>query len=265
MSSFRIDRQYVSFEAAEIHPANLKLRKSNESVTQVAVSTVFNTEEIEKQRVELLKQTQKEANEKAQLIINRARAESEEAVRKARLLAEEILLEAEENAKDIKERAEKRGFAQGMKTAEDSVELRKKEDAKVLHEMMDKLRADYSRIVESINDDVASLAMEIVKKIIGIKLDSSDEIFLGLIGDALGRLKQAGFVTIHVSSEDYARYFGNELPEKYLNSGSAKITVVEEEDYAKGDLVLESDGEALDFSIGKQIEIIEKAFTGEGN
>ena len=265
MSSFRIDRQYVSFEAAEIHPANLKGYKGDDIVTQVTVSTAFNSEEVEKQRADLIKQTQKDANEKAQLLINRGRAEAEEAIRKARILAEEILLEAEGNAKDIKARAEEKGFAQGMRAARDSVELEKSEADKALHEMMDKLRGDYSNLVEGISNDVVSLAMEVVKKVIGIKIDSSDEVFVGLINDALGRLKQAGFVTIRVSSEDYARYFGSEFSEKQLNTGSSKITVIEEEDYAKGDLVLESDGEVLDFSIDKQIEIIEKAFTGEQN
>ncbi len=265
MSSFRIDRQYVSFEAAEIHPANLKGYKTDGIVTEVAVSTAINADEIEKQRIELIKQTQRDASEKSQLIINRARAEAEEVIRKARLLAEEIIVEAEENAKDIKARAEKKGFAQGIKTAEDSINLQKSENAKALQEIADKLRGDYSNLVDSINDDVVSLAMEIVRKIIGIKLDSSDEVFVGLINDALSRLKQAGFVSIHVSSEDYARYFGGELPEKNLNTGTAKIAVIEEDDFSKGDLVLESDGEVLDFSINKQIDIIEKAFTGEGN
>ncbi len=265
MSSFRIDRQYVSFEAAEIHPANIKSRTDGENVTEVSVSAAICAEEIEKQRIELIKQTKKDAYEKAQMLINRARAEAEEIIRKARLLAEEIISDAEENAREIKETAEKEGFAHGIKKAEESAELRKSEEAKALRQMMDKLREDYSNLVDGINKDVVSLSMEIVRKIIGVKLDSSDEVFIGFVNDALGRLKQAGFITIHVSSEDYARYFGGELPEKRLNTGDAKIAVIEEEDYSKGDLILESDGEILDFSIGKQIEKIEKAFAGEQN
>ena len=265
MSSFRIDRQYVSFEAAEIHPIGFSGYKLRESSADVQSPTPFNVEETEKQRQEIIRKAQKEAYEKSQLMLDRARAEAEEVVKKARLLAEEIIAEAEANGKEIKERAEKKGYSQGLKTAEDSANLIKSEEEIELQRMMDKLRGDYSKLVESLHGDVVSLSLEIVKKIIGIKLDSTDEIFIDLVKDAIGRLKQTGFITIHVGSDDYARYFGDELPEKYLNTGSAKIAVIEDEDFLPGDLVVESEGEVLDFSIRKQIEKIEKAFMGESS
>ena len=261
MSSFRIDRQYVSFEAAEIHPDSLHTFKSEPVQEQLSPS--LDAEELQRQRTELMKKARQEASESAQHILDRARAEAEEIIKKARNLAEDITDEAERSAREIKERAHRDGESEGRAEALESVRQQKADDAVRLKEMESKLQSDYDGLVDGINEDVVSLAMEIARKVIGVKLESSDEVFISIVNEALDRLKQAGFVTIHISSEDYARYFGSEPPENLINTSSEKVAVVEEEKYSKGDLVLESDGEVLDFSINKQLDKIEKAFAGE--
>ena len=109
-------------------------------------------------------------------------------------------------------------------------------------------------------DEIVALVMEIVRKIINVKLSQSDEVFLGLVQDALEHLKQTGSISIRVSPEDYARYFGRERGIPDLDAGEAKIAIVEEPDFSPGDLIVESEGEIIDLSIDRQVTQIENAF-----
>lgn len=181
------------------------------------------------------------ASEEAREIVENAKKQSEELVRQAKLEAERLRREAAEQL-EAASREQKCLQEQEIRNLEES------------------LRANYDALVVGIQSEVVALVMEIVRKIINIKLSQSDEVFLGLVQDAMERLKQAGSISIRVCPEDYARYFGHERGIPDLDAGEARIAIVEEPDFSPGDLIVESEGEMLDLSIERQITLIEDAF-----
>jgi flagellar biosynthesis/type III secretory pathway protein FliH len=250
MSSFRIDRQYVAFETAETQPvcaANAVKKTSpvKDDDMSADLSRLYN---------EIYEKLQREHAEQAELMLSRAAAEAEEITRKAREQAEEILRQAKREAEALKEE-----LIAEMTAAEAERKIRAEN---ALSELEAQLRSDYEELVDGMRGKVVALVMEIVRKVIGIRMEESDEVFTNMVKDALDRLKQTGSVLIRVGPEDYARYLGAAGGSvlEVLDTGETKITAVEEPNFSKGDLVVESEGEIVNLSINRQLELIENAF-----
>jgi len=267
MSSFRIDRQYVSFVTAETRPvyATGQLPQTSAYFSSTdAVGADEHTQVTQQHYAEIFETIQKEADEKATLILANAVSEADAIVSKAKNEAGEIVDKAKMIAESVLEDARQMGYSEGQKNAEAHADAKKSKDAIELQQLVDKLHKDYADLVDGMRAGIISLVIDIVKKVINFRLNDSEEIFLSIINNAIEQLKQTGEVIIHVGSEDYARYFGKAPAEKNIHAGKAKVIVIEEQGYLPGDLVVESEGEVMDFSVGRQIERIESAFIKEG-
>lgn len=263
MSSFRIDRQYVSFVTAETKTAfrtqNVEALRSGPGAGGAGCP-----EETDRQCARLLAQARKEAEETAARILEQAGAKADATAEEAKRRADEITRAAQSEAAAVREEARRAGYAEGRKRAQAEAETLKASEAKALSELGGGLRASYARLLDGMREDVVCLVIDIVKKVINIRLEDSDKIFLGLVEGALEQLKESSTAVIHVGSADYARYFGAEPAEKSLGGGKTKLVVTEEEDYAPGDLVVETEGELLDLGIDGQLNRIAQAFLEEG-
>lgn len=267
MSSFRIDRQYVSFVTAETQPVYAVHHTENKPYSSVGMESDCESEMDydEHIRKELFEKAESEAKEEAQQIIDLARSEADLVIESAKVTSEKIIKKAKSDAEILLEEAKKAGFMEGQKIAFHEAEMRKQEEREDYQKLVDQLKSEYSNLVDKMQVDIISLVMQIVKKIIHIKLEQSDEIFIGLVTDAMERLKQTGTIVIRVNSDDYNRYFTGKLTDIGINTGDTKIIVVEEQSYSRGDLVVESEGEMLDSSVSRQIELVEDALRNEGN
>lgn len=251
MSSFRIDRQYVSFETAETQPVYAQAKPQQEKSSLDEELEKYGGD-ISKLYNEIYERLQGEHADQAEHMLSKAALEAQDIVTKARREAEQIVEQAKvDTAKALEER---------MLALESEFGARKQQEAAALCSLESELRSTYTKLLEDMHADVIGLVMEIVKKIIGIKLSQSDDVFMGMIRDALDRLKQTGAVVIRISPEDYLRYFGSSRDETELENGDFKVAIVEDPSFIQGDLVVESEGEMIDLSIDRQIDLIEKAF-----
>ncbi len=251
MSSFRIDRQYVAFETAETQPV-YATNKNQEAKSALTDDTTPSAADISKIYNEIYERLQNEHAEQAEYMLSKAADEAHEIIAKAKKDAEEMMLRARLDTEKMRDEL--------IFEMEAASSLRKSQAETILVELETTMRNDYSKLVEGMRSDVIALVMEIVRKIIGIKLAQSDEIFVGMIQDALERLKQTGSIIIRVCPEDYARYFSDERGEIEFDSGDFKISAVEDPNFSQGDLIIESEGEMIDLGIHRQIDLIEKAF-----
>lgn len=262
MSSFRIDRQYVSFVSAEAGSVSLPDEINTAGAAAAAAEKA--ADPLLRQSAELLAAARRRAEEQAEQILLQARTEADARLQSAEKTAQTLTEEARGSAASIREAARQEGHAEGRRLAKEEADARKRAEAAEFQRLEETLRVQYTSLVDEMQADVIALIINIVKKIINIKL-KQEKIFLGLVDSALDQLKQAGSITIHVGSEEYARYFGEEAAERYDLAGRPEITVAEEETFAPGDLVVESEGEMLDYSVGRQIDRIEQAFQAEGS
>jgi flagellar assembly protein FliH len=257
MSSFRIDRQYVAFETAETQPVHATVKAQKEKLGPDDMSAYSG--DVSKLYDEIYERLLSEHAEQAECMLSKASSEAQDIIEKAKKHAEEIIQQARCDTEKMR--------SELLTQMQEASTERKSQAETELIELETKLRNDYTKQVDELRGNVIGLVMEIVKKIIGIKLSQTDEIFVGMISDAIEQLKQTGSVVIRLSPEDYARYFGtargesgDSLLRETLDAGETKIAVIEEPDFKTGDLIVESEGEMIDLSIDRQLGLIEKAF-----
>lgn len=257
MSTFRIDKQYVTIEKAEQKTVHVGVRSTPINGKSGSNNTPRPYYEAEK----LIENITKKAEEKASSIIDEAEKKAGLIISQAEEQAEAIKMEAEKISVEIKKRAQEEGYAAGISKAEADIANKLDEDKREFKRLTDKLLQNYSRTIDEARGDIISLVIDITKKILGIKLHESDKIFMDLVNNAIDELKNSSYIKIHVSPADYERYFGKEQAgEKIKKVTSATISIDEEENFHEGDLVVESEGEVLDLSVFKQLDKIECAF-----
>ena len=264
MSSFRIDRQYVSFVSAETESVYDGQAGNTDLQNAAAAARAEEREAAIRQSAEILAQARREAEIQAELILKQAQTEADTVIRQARQTADSLIQEADGKVAAIREDARQEGQAAGRQQAEEEATEKKRGEAREFQRLEENLQKKYADLLNEMQESILSLIMDIVKKVINVRL-KKEKILLNFVEDALEQLKQAGFVTIHISQADYARYFGEDAAEKYQLPGNTDITVVAEEGYEEGDLLAESEGEVLDYRIGGQLDRIEKAFRQEGD
>lgn len=251
MSSFRIERQYVTLVA----PDARLLYGVEEERDPFALA-----QELERCRAEARQEALRIAGQEAERLLEEAQTQAQAILDKAREDSLQTALAAERAAEARKQEALQEGLRLARQEAEAEADARRGREAAELARMTDKLRADYALLVDALEGDALCLILDVVKKIIGVKLEETDEVFLGLVSTALEQLKQTGAVLIRVGPEDYHRYFGDRQSPGAAHFGKAEALVVEEEEFRHGDLVVESEGEVLDFSIDKQLRRLQDAF-----
>ena len=200
MSSFKIERHRVRFippdkplaetqdqKAQPSRPSEAEVRRLYEEIFQrLTREHAEQAELILEEAAEKARVTLKEAEEKAQALLADAKAQ-----------AECITREAETK---MREEEERRLAAYEKQCQEET--RRREEEFRTLETA---LQSRYLALVDEIEEGTVSL-VEIVRKVIGLKLTESDAVFLGLVREAIERLRQQGTATIRVSRDTPATF-----------------------------------------------------------
>jgi len=254
MSSFKIERQRVRLVQPEttIPTRDEKPVRPDEEEINRIYAEIF--ERLTREHQEQAERLLEEAGEKARRIIDEAREQ-----------AGEILAQAEEEARKFRREAEEEIFAKEEERRaafERQCQEEARRNQEALRLLVEELQNRYKALVDEVREGAAALVMEIVRKVIQVKLSESDEVFMSLIRDAIERLRSQGAATIRVSPEDYARYFGQKPGwQDRLETGDLKLSAVPDSSFTPGDLVVDTEFECVDMSVSRQLREIEKALS----
>jgi flagellar assembly protein FliH len=257
MSSFKIERHRVRFippDKLEAETQDQKAQPSRPSEAEVRRLYEEIFQRLTREHAEQAELILEEAAEKARVTLKEAEEKAQALLADAKAQAECITREAETK---MREEEERRLAAYEKQCQEET--RRREEEFRTLETA---LQSRYLALVDEIEEGTVSLVMEIVRKVIGLKLTESDAVFLGLVREAIERLRQQGTATIRVSPEDYARYFGHQPGwQSQFETGEMKVTAAADSDFSPGDLVVDTEFECIDLSIDRQLQEIEEALS----
>jgi flagellar assembly protein FliH len=184
----------------------------------------------------------KEAEEKAQDIIQRARDEANELKKKS----------YDEGYLQGKDLGYKDGYEKGQKETdhhiEEALEIKKKliEEKKLLYEKTEK---------EAIN-----LIMDIVDKVLNKEMDENDDYMLGLVKSAIDKCAYTEEIVIRVSEDDYDKVKTLENKIICLIPNVENIRIKKDSSLQRGSCILETSSGSIDSSVKTQFKEIEKLF-----
>ena len=245
MSLFRVERQYVAFESCpkDLPPGD----------EQPAHSGM----EQEKRRGEA-EAAEKQARAEqalahAEQLLTAAQAECAQLLEQARREAAQVTGEAQHQAETLREEEKKRGYAEGRRAAETDTAEWKRQEQERFGILTRQLKDTYDGKVDALQEDIVELVMEVAEKIIGVKLEQSDEAFLQVIGEAMSRFHQSEEITVHLCGEDFRHYSSLGSIERMEQARGRKITLNMNPALKRSDCVLESEGKLVDCGVPGQL------------
>ena len=226
-----------------------------------------NKDDISKEELEELKQEHEEmivsAKEEAQEILKTAKKEAQE-------IKDNSLENAKEAAEDLKEQAREKGYEEGQsegykKGHEEGTDKgyeEGKQESESLIEEANEIKRDYlnekERVLNSIEEDVIKLVVDITKKILNQKIEEDDEAIIDLVFKGLATLNSKEDIRIRVSKEDFDKV--EESKERILSKVSLieNLKVDVDSTLKKGDCIIESAKGNVDVSIDTQMKNVEE-------
>lgn len=163
----------------------------------------------------------------------------------------------ERDLNEIEREAFEKGFAagerSGMEMAERRIEVALKRFSKSLQEVA-RLR---NQIVADTEKDLVQLALEIARKLVHREIQIDEEIIVTLVRVALEKLGVNSEITVWVSSQDQ-EVLQNHLGELAPQGDDWKVVFKVNQEFKRGDCVVESQYGSADARISVQFQEIEK-------
>jgi len=251
---FRIDRKFVNLAGAKI----LKLDADGEPEAGAEGDFPDAAASAEALANEYLNAAELEAKAKTDEMLENARAE-----------AKKIALEAREDAEKMRERAEAEGYEKGLKKGQEEgkhsfdEELAEKmsQDDQMLKQVLDEIYEERERTYNELEDEVAGLALEIVRKILNPPEEELGDIFTPLIKNALRQMSTDGKIIIRVGAKEYERFFSSGAATIELDSGiTVTASVLRDVTLREGDCIIDTEDVTVNAGIDSQLQYVRLAF-----
>jgi flagellar biosynthesis/type III secretory pathway protein FliH len=189
----------------------------------------------------------------------------------ARDEAAALLVATREQAEEDRSQARHEGYAEGsevgkregLREYDEKYARKAKEDDESLKRVIAEIYKQWERVYDGFDDNVALLAIEIVRKIFNPSGENGEELFEPMIRNALKQMNLHGKTVIRVGAADYDRFFPSGGATFDLDNGvTVKATALKDPTLAEGDVVIDTDNETVNAGFETQLRYIQIAFDG---
>lgn len=256
---FRIDRESISYVSISVESAC----SSGGEDEQSSVRSTIVFEETKRKALELAKKEAAEiirtASEEAGEITKTASQEAAEMLRKSEESSKALVENALTEAERLRREAEEKGYKDGADKALAEAEIRRAEEAAELELLIEKINSERDEILDGLEDEIILLVMEIARKVVNTKI-KREAYFVSMVQGAIAQLKSNSNVTLHMSADEYQRFFKAGKASFNVNEKLIEASVIAEPAYSRGDYSIETEGEVINFGVDFQLGCIEAAF-----
>ncbi|KHO62551.1 flagellar biosynthesis protein [Thermoanaerobacter sp. YS13] len=208
----------------------------------------------------------KESEILAKQIIERARQVQQEILRKTKEDVEKILIEVEKKAKKIEEEYKEKGYQAGYTVGYQEGYKKGEEDAKAIIEeakaIKEEIIREKQRMYKEVENDIVSVILLAVEKIVGKYLEEDKDIILNLIKKGMENYNAFDKVTVRVSEEDYEHCIKNK--DKILKDIEFldDVNILKDLSLKKGDCVIETNSGVINSGVSTQLKALKNLFVG---
>jgi flagellar assembly protein FliH len=172
--------------------------------------------------------------------------------------ASSIIREAEEKALLIENEARRQGYEKGLELAR----AENIESVNVLKNVADVVVEKKWKLINDIEDNIVSLAVEIAEKVIGEQIKVSPDVVLSIIKKALMMAAERENLVLRINPEDLEVVKTNKDNIMSSMDGIQKIEIVADRRIGRGGLVLETRVGNVDARIQSQLDQAEQSLRG---
>ena len=194
----------------------------------------------------------------ADTIIAEAKKKANAIVQEASLRADKIIMQAEEQAEaskdDVLAETRRQGYDEGYADGKEKITT-ELEDLVFNVDNFAKCKFDMkNRIIKSLHSDILGLVLEVTQQICQTQITNNKHMFLNVIVNAIGQLKEKENVTIIVHPEMAEKLYAisDDIKEKIHNLEHIKI--IEDTAVSPDGTIVESVGSRIDARVSAQIQ-----------
>ncbi|MCL2125766.1 MAG: FliH/SctL family protein [Oscillospiraceae bacterium] len=244
---FRIDRNLVNLSFARSVQVEVADTTVSAPAAEAPVNTVANAMTV------------------AQETINKAKIAAEKMIEDARDEVAAMLLAAREQAEEDRRCAWQEGYTEGAeegrRVTNEEYNTKCCKDDEMLKRVLDELYAERELTYGRLEDEVISLTLDIVKKIIKPAEDILGDVYESLIRNALKQIAPEGKIIIRVSPTEYERYFSSGSAVFELDRGvTVTASILRDTSLEEGDCIIDTEEETVSAGIDTQLKYIKIAF-----
>ena len=175
---------------------------------------------------------------------------------------DKIIEEALAKANKIKEDAYKEGYEKGLEQANKKFDDIYQKQSSQLSAVLSEIDEAKKCFEEEVEDKSLKLALCIAEKILNMKIENDDKVFVGLVRNALSMLDEDEKFILRLNCSEYERHFKDkhESFQKELQS-DVPIAVVKDNSLNNGGFIVESKKSFIDASVGTQLKKISNSIT----
>lgn len=194
------------------------------------------------------------------MIIEEAEQKAEEIIKKARAEAKKLIEETKLYSQSAFSQAERDGYVKGK---EDGFEAGREEVSNHINEaknLLEQIFRERELLMRSIEPEVAKLAIRIAEKIIQTQVEVNSEIVINMIRASLDKVKQRDEVIIKVNTEDYDLVRERKDIFARMIEGLKNMDIVIDPGVDRGGCIIETNLGNVDARVSVQIHTLELAF-----
>jgi flagellar assembly protein FliH len=194
----------------------------------------------------------------AKALIDAALAEGEAMLSRSAQEARALVERAQEQAAEIEARSRARGLEQGLEEGRAAARAETSDAVDAIVELVESVREERHRVVESAEPEVVRLAMAIAERVVHEQIAIDPNVVVESVRHALMRLAGGEVVTLRVNPADLETIREHR---DALASGSdvQHLRVVEDQRVDRGGVVVETEAGTIDAKISTQLREARRA------
>ena len=175
---------------------------------------------------------------------------------------EEIINLALKEAEEIKKNAYREGYNEGMVKAQQKFEEICDEQNTQLNIILREIEENKKRFDGELETKALKLSISIAEKILNMKLENDDKIFVGMVKDTLALMDKGEKFILKLNNREYQKHYKNkcEAFRKELQC-DVPVTVIKDVSIKAGGLILESEKSFVDAGVDTQLKRIANSLT----
>lgn len=232
----------------------------------------LNNDEVEQKNTDnIMNDDDKDLNENAETIINKAKEESKQIledaelefnkiINKAKEEKDDIISEAYTEANKILESAREKGYNEGLKTGEEKgfkeVESLIEEAKTIKQDILIEKRST----IQSLENEIINLIITSIDKILDYELEKDHSLLLNLVEKGIEKCTYTESLIIRVSPNDYEVVDSSKNRIYLMTEGISSIEIKKDPGLEAGSIIIETESGTVNASLKTQIAQIENAF-----